>query len=783
MPELRTNRLMMVGRGLVLLAVIAGLSLPAYDGDHEDAQLVVLVDQSNSVAPASSALAQEQLVADLESRQRSLNVTVSAYGPAGTPLRTVNALRDVLWKLEPASRRGVVLVSDGHWRSDVAGLLQQTSNAGVPVFWLPAESDDRSARIVSVDAPTRARPGQRVQVSVEADAPETGNYSVVIYANDEPVGRRPYSPGNPATFRVRVPDIDTLRLDAELIDADTGQSSDRLRGGSLVNVTTAPRVLVIANGFSPIAESLASGGWPVMQVAPKAFTGLVDPVSSYSALILDNVAISDMPATAWSVITAAVQRSALGLLVLGGPDSFGLGAYRGSALETVLPVISEPPQDETPASMVFLIDISGSMARQPGGSDDLRAARDAVLYTAAALRPADRVGMIGFDVEARQLLALSMRDDHTAAIRQAWPAQASGGTSVIAALNLARSALARDPAEQKLVLLVTDGMLAPEDLAELETGLKDGDFEFIAMIISDGRTEAPLSRIEIGDRGLLLMIDDVLRLPELMRDEVESLRPALVNDRTSPIVLSAPPVSGLPVNWPALDAYVVTRARPEANVILSAEGGEPLLAAWTAGAGRVLALTGGLNQWAADWLTWPQWPELAAGLMNYIAVTDRGLVRVSIEQQPANRISVLVDTGSAREMSASLPARLVPPLGPPVEISLTPDAPGRYRASMMVDQVGQYTLVWDSGGGVQRYNFVQRPEREAARQGEPLARRLVAQGLLKPWRDDSVNELARPASFKTALAALSLVLLLLTIAAERVPLSRLRRDASRDVMR
>ena len=772
MPEFGTNRLMIAGRGMVLLMVLAGILLSGRGDEPDGTRVVVLVDKSDRLTPSSIAQARDELAADLEPFAEELEVSAFEFGNAGSAATALEALQEALWRLEPLYRSAIIVVSDGQWQADISALLQRTGEAGIPVFWLPPASGDTRSRIVSIDAPARARAGQRIQVTVAAEVRESGNYIVELYANDEPVGRRPLVGSERTTISLSAPASGAMRLDAELLDADTGLSLDRLRAGALVNVASTPQLLAITNGYSPIAASLVAGGWSVTQVSPKEFAGLDVPLSHYNALILDDVATTDMEAVAWDEITAAVRRDALGLLVLGGPNSFGLGAYRESVLEQVLPVISEPPKDESPASVIFLVDISGSMGRQPGGIEGLRTARDAVLFTAAALRPADRVGLIAFDVEARQLLAPRTRDDHAAAIRKVWPEQASGGTSIIPALNLARSALEQEHAEQKLLLLVTDGMLTSRDLEELQVRLRAEDLEFTAMIVSDGQSDAPLSRVELSDRATLLVVDDVLRLPVLMRDEVETLRAAVVTDRTIPVVLSVPPVAGLPADWPPLDSYLVTRARPEATVMLAGDHGEPLFTAWTAGGGRVVALTGGLNQWATDWLAWPRWPELAAGLVNYIAVTNSGSARPDIKREASNRLSIAVDTGDVQDMVDTLRARLVPPAGPPAEVSLVPEAPGRYRESVTVDQIGQYTLAWEDEAGIHRHSFVRRIERARALAEEPFARGYVNDALLEEWNENSAAKLVRPTSFKSILIAAALVLLLTIIAVERVPFSR-----------
>jgi hypothetical protein len=119
-------------------------------------------------------------------------------------------------------------------------------------------------------------------------------------------------------------------------------------------------------------------------------------------------------------------------------------------------------------------------------------------------------------------------------------------------------------------------------------------------------------------------------------------------------------------------------------------------------------------------------------------------------------------------------AKLVSPTGEPTEIMLTPDAPGRYGSSATLGQIGRYTLVWENGGDITRHSFLRSQQREPASSDEPVARRYVRDGLLKEWSRDSAGDLAQRASPRDALISLALLLLLATIAAERIPLSWLK---------
>lgn len=123
-------------------------------------------------------------------------------------------------------------------------------------------------------------------------------------------------------------------------------------------------------------------------------------------------------------------------------------------------------------------------------------------------------------------------------------------------------------------------------------------------------------------------------------------------------------------------------------------------------------------------------------------------------------------------MAESLQVRLVPPAGPPTEVSLIPEAPGCYRASVTADQLGQCTLTWEDEDGVHRHYFVNRMDSARVSTGDPVARHFVDDGLLEEWSENSAAKLVRPVSPKSTLIARALVLLLATIAAERIPTSR-----------
>src|SRR5687767_8247580 len=102
-----------------------------------------------------------------------------------------------------------------------------------------------------------------------------------------------------------------------------------------------------------------------------------------------------------------VQLLGRGLIAIGGSQSFGLGDYTDTPLETALPVSMEiPPRDDKPSvALLLIIDKSGSM--DYGGRDGpnkMAMAREAAVLATEELDPTDQIGVLVFDDSNRWLV-------------------------------------------------------------------------------------------------------------------------------------------------------------------------------------------------------------------------------------------------------------------------------------------------------------------------------------------------------------------------------------------
>jgi hypothetical protein len=162
-------------------------------------------------------------------------------------------------------------------------------------------------------------------------------------------------------------------------------------------------------------------------------------------------------------------------------------------------------------------------------------------------------------------------------------------------------------------------------------------------------------------------------------------------------------LAGLTVeSAPPLRGYTRTRARKEAEVLLSTNQGDPLLARWQVGLGQVAAWTSDLGaRWSGDLARWPTygklWAQIARGTMRRGAAHQFPLHA----QLTGDEVEVRVDTAGADDQQLTgLGGRLefvevsagAAATHTPVSVPLAEVAPGSYEATVPVRGPGALLL-------------------------------------------------------------------------------------------
>ncbi len=672
----------------------------------------------------------------------------------------------------------------------VHAALARARDVPLAPTWLDlrAEAAPAGAWIEALAVPGHVLPGSRVPVAVQVGSQGAAAAMLRLQVDGAPVEASPVrlpleaerlfwiGPLGPGEHEVLV----QVSAPGDPVSADD-------RRAALVRVPGPASVLYLTRSPDPppLATSLAAGGWPVVRMSPRM---LAEGLRGQPALVvLDDVPAHDVAAPDVAALARAVRRHGAGLLVLGGPDAFGAGGYRGSALEALLPVTAQAPGPAAPVAALFLVDTSGSMGRGGAGASALAMARRAVVETAASLEPGDLSGVYGFDVTHRELLPLAPRERPAEQALQALGAAATGGTRLAGALRGAVQALARAPAQRRILLVVSDARLdADDDLADAASQAHAAGIQVLVLLVGDAPRVPALDALARAGGGAVLRIAREAELPRIMRQELDTRRAPAHVGPVVPVQVASPPMLGPVLRWPVLHGFAPTRARDGARVYLVAPGGAPLLAVHDAGAGRVAVLPGGLSGWAVEWLRWPRFGELAGGLASWLSAPGGGGALHLQVHEAGGSLRVVLDAlapgGEWLRDGATLVA--VSP-GGSAQLALAATAPGRFEAALAAPASGRHVFTARAGGHSSRHVHLQAPAGYDGGTRQQVLEGAAAQGLVKRVTDPERLSLAGGGTARPwllALAAMGYPLLLALEGAgtrRRVrPRPRYRRDTT-----
>ena len=192
-------------------------------------------------------------------------------------------------------------------------------------------------------------------------------------------------------------------------------------------------------------------------------------LQQYDALILSDVRADLISLEQMMMVRAAVRDLGIGLIMIGGEDSFGVGGYYQTPVEDALPVYMDVRRKrKLPGlAMELVIDKSGSMAMTMLGASKVGLAREAAAAAVQVLSPQDEIGVICFDQAFKEVVELQKASDKRAISDKIAQIRAGGGTQMYGAMYRAYERLRASNAKLKHCILLTDGQSLPADFEGL----------------------------------------------------------------------------------------------------------------------------------------------------------------------------------------------------------------------------------------------------------------------------------------------------------------------------
>ena len=722
---------------LVLVAIAAAgpLGLPAAEAT---ARQVVLVDSSASVGTAAYAALQRQLGATGPrfrtgvSAPRTLVVQfaeqphlVSAPdqpwpnaedSASGTNLEGALRFAGQLLGATVGGGAGaarpdsILLVSDGLATSgDALGAAAHLAANGVRVDVLPVNTLtatlDVGVEALSILPAVWARDPYSVTVSLYATTATPARLNIARDGSAvDALSLELQAGDNHIAFSLEsdAPGLSTISAWVS-VAGDERPQNDRLAAIALVRA--APTALIVAHrpdAGQRLQAALLTHNIRSDVIEVGAFSRNVAGLLPYQLVLLEDVSADLLTFEQLTALKAYVYAHGRGLIVFGGPSTYTLGGYAGTALEEMLPVTLEPPQrSERPtASLLLLVDQSTSMTGLK-----IQLVKEAAMRAVEIMQPLDQIGVLGFNHEVHWSVPLSVLGAELS-VREALDGiggmTPSGGTDMLMPLRQGIAAMRARPRGQQHIILLSDGVSAegaPQDFERLVQAARENNITISAIAIGQDADTRLMAQIAEWGQGRFRIAVRPADLPRLIVAESEYASGANVQrGLIQPQILQPHPiVSGFDAaEFPRLAGHVAVLPRPvsEADTVLVSPLGDPLLASWQYGLGRVVAWTGdAAREWSPGWAEWDQLSRFWVQMVRY-ALPDPSHGPLLVQSRvTGNRVTItaLATGQDSRGLNlGQARLRFLQPDGSSAQVSLPQSAPGEYAASFGLPLVGAY---------------------------------------------------------------------------------------------
>jgi uncharacterized membrane protein len=675
--------------------------------------------------------------------KRSFDVKIADGTNLADAIRLGRAL------IPPDAAGRLILISDGvATTGDTrAALGEMTRHSGaqgrsvvgaLPIDILPIRYDVQEEVVVeSVDSPPTAAAGSSVSVRIVLSATAASRGALRLLREGQPLaigrsgidpdstGRRiELAPGRHVEV-IEVPlksgRVHRLRavFEPDVLSSEGGVTvlaGDTLRDNNSAEsftITPGKGNVLVVDGVShgqdgsaglTVVNALREQGVDVTVVGEQEFPSDLLSMEAFDLIMLENVPAESAAPEVQAMLASYVRDLGGGLVMIGGPDSFAPGGWRKTPIEPLLPVrLDMGDRVVSPdVATLFVIDNSGSRGFSTSGTTRSKQeiVNEATALAIAQLEKTDLVGVLVFNARTETIVPLGPNTIPEETERKVRAISPDGGTNMPPALEAALVMMQRSEAKQKQVIVLSDGRsMGRGTLVDHVKRMKEAGIIVSTIGVGDDADNTIMEKMAQEGNGTFYPVLNANVLPKIFLKAIRLARsPRIREGEFTPRVVASGSslITGLST-FPPLNGLVLTRARLEPTVVnaLATSEGEPVLAHWNAGLGRVAAFTSDAHKWGAPWIGWPGYAQFWAQVVRGISRPTsgkgfRGEAEVR-DDRLRLRVEARDDKGEPVAMGP-MPATVFSESGVSRSVVLSESAPGVYEVSVPLEtEFGQET--------------------------------------------------------------------------------------------
>jgi len=732
-------------RLIVIALLSAALAEPSWRRESRDVAVTVVLDASESVptlkqaevtefmARASAAserkddrmgvvtAGREAIVQAMPTRLNKELVRQNVGLIDATNLAAAVRMAIAVMPKDAANR--ILLATDGN--ETIGSLLQAAEVAkalDVPIDVLPLRYKyDSEVLVDRLTAPASAREGENINLHVVLKSIRETTGKLTILQNGQALSLATSGDGASAAVALKaglnvlqVP-VTAVRSGPQKFEAvfEPDLVNGRPVGDSVLQnnkalavtfVSGEGRVLVLSD--SPEVSQHLVAALESRNIRTETLPGAQAPrtlteFNSYDAVVMVNQSAFPYTQEQQEALRQYVHDTGGGLLMVGGPDTFGAGGWIGSPLEDALPVnLDIPSKRQMPKGALALVIHSCEMPE--GVFYGKKVCQSAV----ESLSRLDLVGIVeyGWQGGTSWVHKLAPVGDGVAVKRAINNLVFGDMPDFTPSLELAYVGLKNADAGQKHVIIISDGdpQIPPTSLLDryLDSRITISTVGVFPHGGADTNRMKTISSYTKGRHYEVVTQNALATIPQIFMKEAQTVRrsllwegapfsPSLVPGLSDSVrgMTAVPPISG----------YVVTAAR-EGLALVSMKGkeGDPILAQWQYGLGKSVAFTSdAASRWNSSWIAWPGyaafWEQNVRWLMRPGGSANVRVVTENKGDQTVVTVEAL-DSKGERLNFASFKGRLALPDGAGKDVELRQVGPGRYQGLVSTERAGSYVL-------------------------------------------------------------------------------------------
>ncbi|MBA3709719.1 MAG: VWA domain-containing protein, partial [Planctomycetes bacterium] len=641
----------------------------------------------------------------------------------------------------------IALISDGTTtEGDVDRAIDQLVARKVPVDVVKIEyARDHEVWLERIELPQEVRPEQTYEAAVILGSIADGFGDLVLRENGREILRRQvdYRAGKnryTLPLYLRGPGFYEYAAVIEPPPGRDGWRENNIALGS-ISLQGEGRILLVTDADG------AEGDWRALERALGQSKRSVevqtaqelpeDPLAylAYDAVVMVNVPADAVGPPQQLAIRDAVYDLGVGLLMVGGQNSYGPGGWNRTPIEEALPVTMDINQRKVmPKGALALI--LHTCEFPEGNTWAKRITKQAVKVLGAR----DDVGVIDYGYGGGEQWVFPMTPagdfDKLAPLIEA--AEPGDMPSFAPTMRMALDGLKADDAAAKHLIIISDGDPSPPPPEMVQEFITNKiSVSMVAIFPHGGTDPSVMKAVAEATGGRYYFPREADRLPSIFIKEAKTLKRSQVqnNTFTPKAGFPSPILKGLD-SIPALKGYVLTTPKPRALTILEGpdpEEEDPVLSVWRYGVGTAAAWTSDLgSNWAVAWVEWEKYQAFVEQLMTHIGRSQEATqLRLRCEAN-GNVGMVTVEDHAPNGGFLEVAARVTTPTGGHLDLVLKQVAPGRYAGDFPIVGTGRFQVMVSAAGGT-----TEAPRRE----------RVVA-GLAVPYSAEYLRFRANPTALE-----------------------------------